>query len=162
MIRPATKADLPGIADIWNPVIRDTFVTFNAQEKSEAELRAMMAQKEAAGHAFMVAMLGDRIAGFATYGQFRGGIGYARTMEHTVILAPWARGQGMGRDLMAAIESHARQGGAHSMFAGVSAANPEGRAFHARLGYAEVALLREVGFKAGRWLDLVLMQKLLD
>jgi phosphinothricin acetyltransferase len=82
-------------------------------------------------------------------------------MEHTVMLAPSARGRGIGRALMAALEDHARAGGAKSMFAGVSAANPEGRAFHARLGYGEVAVLPAVGFKAGHWLDLVLMQKFL-
>ena len=82
-------------------------------------------------------------------------------MEHSVILAPEGRGRGLGRALMAAIEAHAAGQGAHSMFAGVSAANPDGRAFHARIGYRELAVLPEVGFKFGRWLDLVLMQKML-
>jgi phosphinothricin acetyltransferase len=62
---------------------------------------------------------------------------------------------------MAAIEDHARAGGAHSMFAGVSSGNPSGVAFHAALGYREIAMLPEVGFKFGRWFDLHLMQKML-
>ena len=62
---------------------------------------------------------------------------------------------------MRAVEDHARMGGAHSMFAGVSGENPEGCAFHARLGYAEAAVLPQVGWKFGRWMDLVLMQKFL-
>jgi phosphinothricin acetyltransferase len=62
---------------------------------------------------------------------------------------------------MEAVEDHARRGGAHSIFAGVSGANPEGRAFHAALGYGEVAILREVGRKRDLWLDLHLMQKFL-
>jgi len=161
MIRPAAEGDVAGILAIWNPVIRDTLATFNPVEKTAGDIARMIAERAAAGHGFLVAEGAGGIAGFATYGQFRGGAGYARTMEHTVMLAPSARGRGIGRALMGALEDHARAGGAKSMFAGVSAANPEGRAFHARLGYGEVAVLPAVGFKAGRWLDLVLMQKFL-
>ena len=62
---------------------------------------------------------------------------------------------------MSAIETHARDAGAISLFAGVSAENPAGRAFHARIGFTEVAILQRVGFKFGRAMDLVLMQKFL-
>ncbi|MDO9525726.1 MAG: N-acetyltransferase family protein [Gemmobacter sp.] len=162
MIRHATDADFPAVLAIWNPIIRDTMVTFNSLEKSAADLAAMLADKAQHGHAFLVAdSEGDGVQGFATYGQFRGGIGYARTMEHTIILGPNARGRGVGKALMAAIEDHARAGGAKSMFGGVSAGNPEGRAFHAAIGYSEVAELADVGWKFGRYWNLVLMQKLL-
>ena len=161
MIRPASPADAAGIAEIWNPIIRDTLVTFNAAEKSLPEIAAMVTDRQAAGHGFFVAEAAGGITGFATYAQFRGGIGYAHTMEHTVLLAGQARGRGLGRALMTVIEDHARAGGAQSMFAGVSAANPEGRAFHAALGYAQCAVLPRVGYKFGQWLDLVLMQKFL-
>ncbi|WP_343116784.1 N-acetyltransferase family protein [Ostreiculturibacter nitratireducens] len=161
MIRPATPDDCPAIAAIWNPVIRDTLITFTTAEKTPEGLAATLAEKEAAGYAFLVAEEEGRILGFATYGQFRAGPGYARTLEHTVVLAPDCRGRGVGRALMAAVEDHARAGGARSVFAGVSAANPEGRAFHAALGYRETAVLRDVGYKFDRWLDLVLMQKFL-
>lgn len=160
-LRPARTEDCAAIAEIWNPVIRDTLATFNTALKTPEELAANLAGKSALGHGFFVAETGGRLRGFATYGQFRAGPGYARTMEHTVILDTAARGQGLGRALMAAIEDHARRGGTHSMFAGVSAANAEGIAFHARLGYRECARLPEVGYKFGQWLDLVLMQKML-
>jgi phosphinothricin acetyltransferase len=156
-VRQATAADVAAVAAIWNHYIRDTAVTFNAQEKTVAEVAALIEGRPA----FFVALDQDRVAGFATYGQFRGGLGYARTMEHTIQLAPGMSGRGHGRALMTVVETHARTGGAHSMFAGVSGENPEGRAFHARLGYAETAILPKVGWKFGRWMDLVLMQKFL-
>ena len=160
MIRAATKEDAQAIADIWQPILAESFATFNPVVKTTADIKAMITEKAALGYGFLVAEM-DGVVGFATYGQFRGGVGYARTMEHTVILSPAAQGKGIGRKLMTAIEDHARAGGAHSIFAGVSAANDAGVAFHARLGYAEVARLREVGFKFDQYLDLVLMQKFL-
>jgi L-amino acid N-acyltransferase len=162
MIRDATPEDAPAIAAIWNPYIRDTAVTFNFAEKSLEDVAALITDRQAAGFAFVLAEEAGYVLGFATYSQFRGGVGYARTMEHTILLGPDARGRGVGRALMTAIEDHARAGGAHSMFGGVSAENPEGRAFHAALGFAEVAVLRRVGHKFGRWMDLVLMQKFLS
>jgi phosphinothricin acetyltransferase len=161
MIRDAGARDAEAIAAIWNPVIRDTTATFNAAEKSAAEVAAMVAARQAAGHAFLVAEAAGAVLGFATCTQFRAGVGYARTMEHTVMLAPAAQGRGLGRALVGAVEDHARAGGAGSIFAGVSGENEAGRAFHLRLGYAEVARLPRVGWKFGRWFDLVLLQKFL-
>ena len=159
MIRPATEADIPALLAIWNPVIRDTLVTFASVQQTPETLAELIHRRTGDGFAFLVAEQSDQITGFATYAQFRGGDGYARTMEHTVILAPAARGLGIGRTLMAAVEDHAAARGAHTIYAGVSAANPEGRAFHTALGYRELAVLPEAGWKFGRWIDLVLMQK---
>ena len=110
---------------------------------------------------FFVATQDDQVLGFAKYGQFRGGVGYGKTMEHTVILSADARGRGVGRALMTVVEDHARAGGAHSMFAGVSSENPDGVAFHKTLGYHQVAVLAQVGRKFDRWFDLHLLQKML-
>jgi L-amino acid N-acyltransferase len=163
MIRPATEADAGGVAALWNHFIRDTLVTFNATEKTVEEVAATIAGRQRSGHAFLLAEAeaGGRVAGFVTYAQFRGGVGYARTMEHTILLDAPARGRGLGRALMAAAEDHARGAGVRSMFGGVSGANPEGRAFHLAMGFAEVAVLPGVGHKRDRWFDLHLMQKIL-
>lgn len=161
LIRPATAADSAPILEFWNPIIRDTSVTFNSQEKTPEDIAQMVLDKAEAGHGFLMADLADQVVGFATYGQFRAGIGYAHTMEHTVILSPKAQGRGIGRALMSAIEDHARKAGAHSIFAGVSMENPDGVAFHSKLGYSDGIVLPKVGFKFGRWMDLKLMQKFL-
>ncbi len=161
ILRAVVPADIPAMLDIWNPVIRDSVTTFNSVPKTPQDLTQMIADKAAAGHAFMVAEAEGQMLGFATYSQFRGGIGYARTMEHTIVLGPGARGRGLGRTLLLAIEDHARARGVHSFFAGVSGENPDARAFHAALGYAHVATLAAVGYKFNRWMDLHLMQKFL-
>jgi phosphinothricin acetyltransferase len=157
ILRTASAEDAAAVAAIWNHYIRDTLVTFNAVEKSVAEVTGLIAGRPA----FFVALADGQVAGFSTYDQFRAGVGYARTVEHSIQLAPGAEGRGLGRALMTAVEDHARARGAHSMIAGVSGANPAGQAFHRRMGYCVTATLPEVGWKGGRWLDLVLMQKFL-
>lgn len=153
--RPARAGDAPAIAAIWNHHIRNSAATFNAQEKAEAEVVAAIATNPC----FLVIEADGAIAGFATYVQFRGGVGYRHTMEHTVQLASGQSGRGLGRALVTALEDHTRLGAVHSLIAGVSGENPAGIAFHRALGYTEVARLPEVGHKFGRWMDLVLMQK---
>ena len=110
----------------------------------------------------MVAEDEGRFLGFVSYLPFRRGVGYARTMEHAILLAPEARGRGAGRALMKAAEDHARAAGVGSLWAGVSGENPDGVAFHRSVGFEEVARLPKVGFKFGRWMDLVLMRKWLE
>ncbi len=155
MIRPARPGDAAAIGAIWNPYIRDTTVTFNPVEKSDAEIAALTTEP----HAFFVWDDGAAILGFARYFQFRGGLGYARSAEHTILLHPGASGRGIGRVLMTAILDHAQAAGMGSMIAGVSAENAAGRAFHAAMGFAEVGHVPSVGWKFDRWIDLILMQK---
>jgi len=153
MIRPATAADAPAIAAIWNHYIRETTVTFLPDEKSIEDVEKMVATD--------VCLVADDggVQGFARYFQFRGGRGYFHTVEHTVLLAAGTAGRGYGRGLMKALMAHAAQAGKHSMWAGVSGENKAGVSFHVALGFEEIARLPEVGFKFGRWIDLVLMQK---
>lgn len=160
-IRNATPADAAAIAHIWNEVIRDTAITFNAQEKTVAELASLIATRHAAGRSFLISEEGAQITGFATYDQFRGGVGYRMTMEHTIHLAPAARGRGLGRALMTRLEAEAHGAGVHVMVAGVSGENPAGRDFHLALGYRHIATLPEVAHKFGRFMDLWLLQKIL-
>ena len=160
IIRPAESADIPAILALWNPYIRDTLVTFSSEEKTPESLAALMATRRAVGQEFFLAVE-DRLLGFVTYAQFRGGNGYAQAMEHTIILAADVAGKGVGRALMAHLENHARAGGVHTLLAGVSAGNPAGVAFHERVGFTVIARIPEVGRKFGQWWDLILMQKIL-
>lgn len=158
IIRPATPEDIPAILAIWNPIIRDTTVTFTTAEKTPRSLAADIAAR---GPAFLVAERAGVLLGLATCGPFRGGPGYAHSAEHTIILAAAARGQGTGRALMSRLETVARDADIHALIGGVSGANPGAIAFHEALGFARVGHLPQVGRKFGQWLDLVLVQKIL-
>ena len=160
-IRNATRADVAAIGEIWNGYIRDTSVTFNSVEKSEQMLAQDIAQKQREGHAVFVAEQDGRISGFALYGWFRSGPGYADTVEHTVMLDRDEAGNGLGRALMQALEEHARAAGKHVMIAAVSGENEVAISFHLAVGYNEVGRLPDVGQKFQRRMDLILLQKIL-
>ena len=162
IIRAACAAEAPAIAEIWNRSIAETATTFTTALKTVDGLAQDILLREAEGKAFLVAEAEGRIVGFATYFQFRGGPGYAHTAEHSLMLDDLARGTGGGRALMAALEEHAREAGMHSLIAGVSGENPGGVAFHKAIGFRQIAVLPEVGYKFGRWMDLVVLQKILS
>ncbi len=160
MIRDARQSDAKDIAAIWNLVIRGSVATFNSIEKSKEEVEWTIADRQRQGLPFLVHE-GTAVDGFATYFQFRSGVGYRHTMEHTIHLLPSNRQQGCGRAMMAELEHRAVSGAVHSLIGGISGENTGAIRFHAAIGFSEVARLTEVGRKFGRWFDLVLMQKVL-
>lgn len=155
-IRPARPADADHIRALQNGIIRATTITFTTVEKTAADIAATIAEGRT-----LVAHADGAFAGFASYGPFRGGPGYAHTAEHTILTLPAAQGRGIAAALLAAMEDHARGAAIHSLIAGISGENPRAIAFHLKHGYTRAALIREAGWKFGRWLDLVLCHKIL-
>ena len=158
-IRDATRDDAPGIAAIWNPIIRDTAITFWPTERGEDEIATMIAGRQAAGHAFFVASAGAEITGFATHAQFRSGPGYAKALEHSIHVHPACRNTGLGAKLLAAVEDHARAGGGRLMIGGITGSNEGSLRFHERHGYMRWGFIPAAGWKFGQFHDLVLMGK---
>lgn len=161
-IRPANTTDSYKIAKIWNHYIRNSVATFNSETKASSEISHLIASKQQQNEPFFVMTDNSQILGFATYGPFRSGIGYARVKEHTIHLSPDATGKGIGRSLLNALEEHAKNQGIDSLFAGVAAENSAGLRFHRACGYRETLRLDRVGYKFGRWHDLILLRKYLN
>lgn len=156
IVRAARAGDGAAICAITNPIIRETLITFTTCERSAGDVETDIARR---GDRFLVAETEGVVLGFATYGAFRAGPGYAHTAEHSIQLAPAVRGRGVGRALMRRLIEVARADDIRTLVAGISAANTAGIAFHTAIGFREVGRMAEVGFKSGQWLDLVLMQK---
>jgi phosphinothricin acetyltransferase len=158
MIRAAEAGDAEAIAALWNWMIRDTLATFTTVEKTPADIVALIAGRPGA---FLVAEDPGGVCGFATFGPFRAGPGYVATCEHSILIRPETQGRGLGRALMCDLEALATAHAMHAMIGGVSGANPAAVRFHAACGFVETGRLPEVGRKAGQWLDLGFMQKIL-
>lgn len=161
ILRDATAADVSAIAAIWNPIVRDTVITFWPTERSETDIAALIEARQAAGQAFLVADDGG-VTGFGTYTQFRNGAGYARSQEHTIYLAPDRQGRGTGRLLLRALENHARARGHRLLIGGITGSNTGSIAFHAAMGYAQWGRIPKAGWKFGAFHDLVLMGRDLE
>jgi phosphinothricin acetyltransferase len=113
------------------------------------------------GYPVLVAVEEGVVVGFASFGDFRASPGYRYTVEHSVHVRAGRRGSGLGQALMLPLIARARALGKHVMMAGVDADNAGSIRFHERLGFERVGHLREVGYKFGRRLDLVFLQRLL-
>jgi len=159
IVRQARMNDAAEICEITNAVIRDTLITFTTKERGEGEIAADIALRWAA---YLVAELDGQVVGFATYGPFREGPGYAHTKEISIQLAPNVRRQGLGQTLIQRLEQVAIDQGVHVLIAAISGANTQAQAFHAACGFTETGRMPQVGFKSGQRLDLILMQKVLS
>jgi L-amino acid N-acyltransferase len=164
IIRTATTDDMPGIVELYNALIPTTTITWTENLQTLSERIAWFGRQHEAGHVTLVAEENGQLIGFCAYGHFRGAgnwYGYRHTVEHTIHVAkPWW-GKGVGRQLVENLIECAVNNGIHTMVAGIDADNVESIQFHERLGFTVTARMPEVGTKFGRWLDLVLMQRIL-
>lgn len=157
-IRLATSEDLPGILVILNHNILTSTAIYSYTPWSMLQLEQWFAAKQHDAMPLLVASDGERVLGYGTYGMFRPKEGYRFCVEHSIYIGATLQGQGIGSTMMRALIDSARHQGLHTMIAGIDASNMESIAFHRKFGFAEVGLLKEVGFKFDRWLDLQFMQ----
>ena len=162
VIRDASAEDALAILHIWNANISSTLNTFNSRIKTEAEIKDTILETNKKNYGFFVSEREGSIIGFATYFQFRTGVGYAKTLEHTIVISDHMQRYGVGKALMGRLLEDAKRKNFQSIFAGVSGSNERAVNFHASLGFQVVAELPRVGYKFDKWLDLILMQKFLQ
>jgi len=158
-ISDATEADLAGLLGIYNDVIATSTAIYSDVPVTLEERRQWWRSRTAQGYPVLAARDARGVAGFATFGDFRAWPGYRFTVEHSVHVRANGRGQGIGTLLVQALLPRAAALGKHVMMAGVDADNAASIRFHERLGFERSGRLREVGYKFGRWLDLVFLQR---
>jgi phosphinothricin acetyltransferase len=160
-IRDAREDDLPALLAIYNEVIATSTAVYSSVPVTLEDRRAWWQARIALGYPVLVARDESGVVGFSTFGDFRTWPGYRYTVEHTVHVRVDQRGRGVGRELVLTLFPRAAALGKHVMIAGVDAANAGSIRFHERLGFQIVGHLHQVGWKFGRWLDLVFLQRML-
>jgi phosphinothricin acetyltransferase len=158
----AVRRDLPQILHIYNEVIRNSTAVYSEEEFTPARGETWFDAKTDHGYPVIVVRDASGIAGFGTFGEFRAWPCYRHSVEHSVHVRADRRGQGIGRALVLELLARAAASSKHVMIAGIDADNAISIALHRSLGFAAVGHFHEVGFKFGRWLDLVFMQRILD
>jgi L-amino acid N-acyltransferase len=165
IIRDATHADIPAIVDLYNALIPTTTVAWTEVTQSVNNREVWFRKQVSEGLRVLVAEDNGAVIGFCAYGHFRGAgmwPGYSQTVEHTIHVGEPHWGAGVGRALLNELVIRARSAGVHVLVGAIDSANTASIEFHARVGFVEVARMPQVGHKFGRWLDLVLMQRILD
>jgi len=161
-IRHCHAHDLPSVLAIYNDVIATSTAIFSDSPVTLDDRTAWWESRVRHQYPVLVADDSSGVVGFASFGDFRAWPGYRFTVEHSVHIRADRHGQGIGTKLVDALLPIAASLGKHIMIAGIDAGNAASLRMHERLGFEKVAHFREVGFKFGRWLDLVFLQRFLD
>lgn len=158
-IRPATPQDASQVRAIYAPIVVATHISFEVDPPAEEELRRRM---EAAPVPWLVREYEGEIVGFASAAPFRERAAYRWTAEMSIYVAERARLRGLGRELGEALLERLRGGGYRSAVGIVALPNPASEGLLRALGFHPAGLLREAGYKLGRWWDVQLWQRILQ
>lgn len=162
IIRPCTGDDIPAVTAIYRHAVATGTASFEIDPPDEAEMLRRFEALRAGHHPYLVAEQAGEIAGYAYAGAYRARPAYRGTVENSVYVAPDRQGRGIGRALLAGVIEAATAGGFRQMVAVIGdSGNAASVGLHAALGFEPVGTLRSVGWKHGRWLDTVLMQRAL-
>ncbi|GAA4067142.1 N-acetyltransferase family protein [Actinomadura miaoliensis] len=165
IVRPAVAADLPAVAGIFEHYVRRTVTTFEETAPGVAAWRRRLDELTGRGLPFLVAETPEdgRVAGYAYAAPWRPKPAYRHTVEDSIYVAPGRTGRGLGRALLGALLERSGEAGARQMIAVIADTGDDASAaLHARFGFVPAGRLSRVGFKHGRWVDTVLMQRELD
>src|SRR5262245_21482688 len=159
-VRPATPADIPAITRIYAHAVLHGTATFELEPPDEAEMTRRMKVLLDGSFPYIVAENGGGLAGYAYAGLYRTRPAYRFTVEDSIYVDPNAQRRGVGRALLARLIEESERRGFRQMIAviGDSAQTPSIEV-HRALGFRMVGSFESIGFKFGRWLDTVLMQR---
>ena len=160
-IRPVLDGDLPDIREIYNYYVTNSVVTFDEKKWSIALWRDKLAHLRKLDLPFLVAESpSGQILGYALVQPMSSKSAYRYTVENSIYLGQAATGKGLGRALLVALIAACEEKGIRQMVAIISDKGAEGSvALHEKLGFVEVGRMGRVGFKFGRWLGTISMQK---
>lgn len=151
------------ILAIFNEAIVHSTALYDYQPRSLATMAPWFATKLA--HQFPVIGFEDtdgELMGFASYGTFRAWPAFKYSVEHSVYVHRDHRGKGLGRRLLVTLIGEAERRGVHTLIGAIDLDNTESIQLHQRLGFQEAGIIRQAGYKFGRWLDLVFYQRILS
>lgn len=161
-IRPAVEADIPAITAIYAGEVRHGTASFEIEPPDVAEMRRRFGALMESGYPYLAAAEDDKLLGYAYAGPYRPRPAYRFTVENSVYVAAEARGRRVGSALMAALVGCCEALSYRQIIAVIGdSANHASIQLHARAGFAMVGTFTAVGWKHGRWLDSVLMQRAL-
>ena len=161
-VRPAVEDDVPAMNAIYNDYIVDSHVSFDTEPWTDEERLAWFHRRAEAGFPILVAEVDGRVVGTAWSGPWRDKAAYRGSVETTVVLAAEATGAGIGTWLLDGLLEQLAASRFHVAISIIALPNDGSIAVHRKLGYREVGVLHEVGFKDGSFHDTMIMERSLE
>jgi phosphinothricin acetyltransferase len=161
-LRTAEVRDAEAIADIYNYEVEYSTATFDLKSRSLEAQREWITARSGAFSALVAVDVAAGVIGFAALSTYRDRAGYRTTVENSVYVHRDHQRRGVGRLLLGALLAVARDSGFHTVIARIDSQSLGSLALHESLGFVTVGIERQIGRKFGRWLDSVIMQKMLD
>jgi L-amino acid N-acyltransferase YncA len=160
-LRPARLDDAEAIRQIYNAEVTSSTVTFDIVPRSLDEQRRYLSERSGA-HAVIVAVDGDEVVGYGALSPWRSKPAYSTSVEDSIYVHQGRQGRGVGRALLSELVDVATAHGFHAVFARIVGGHAASIRLHEAAGFEVVGTEREVGRKFGRWLDVVVMERLLQ
>ena len=162
LLRPSIEADLPAIQAIYAHAVQHGTGTFETDAPDVAEMGRRRTEVLGRGLPFLVAEVDGEVLGYAYANYFRPRLAYRYCLEDSIYLARDAQGKGLGKLLLAELIARCEAAGGRQMLAVIGDAENKGSVgLHTALGFEHTGVLKSAGWKFGRWLDVVLMQRTL-
>jgi L-amino acid N-acyltransferase YncA len=165
LIRPAVLSDSPGILEIYNDAVLKTTASYDYEPRTLEHRQEWMTARQAERYPILVAVRQEagreRVLGWSALNPYHARMGYRFTAENSIYVAEEVRGQGLGARLLAPLLPAAEARGLHAIIAVIDASNEASLRLHARFGFQQVGHFKQVGYKFGRWLDVIYLERLL-
>jgi L-amino acid N-acyltransferase len=158
-IRKAVLADIPAITEIYNEAILTTDATFDNEPKTIAEQRKWF-RAHGARNPIIVAEINGEVVGWASLSEWSTRCAYADTAEISLYVKETLRNCGIGKSLMRAVLSEGKKAGLHTIISRITSGNDVSIQLHRQFGFEHIGVMKEVGKKFGRLLDVCIMQKI--
>ncbi|WAC75446.1 GNAT family N-acetyltransferase [Roseateles sp. SL47] len=160
VIRPSMEGDIAAIQQIYEHAVLHGTGTFETDVPDRAEMARRRTEVLSRSLPYLVAERDGQVLGYAYANYFRPRLAYRYFVEDSIYLSPQAQGQGIGRLLLAELIARCEAAGARQMIAVIGDSQNLGSiGVHRTLGFEQNGLLKSAGWKFGRWLDVVLMQR---
>ena len=163
VLRPTRETDIPAITAIYAEAVLTGTASYELDPPGAAEMTRRWRELVAGNYPHLAAIRDGRLLGYAYAGPYRPRPAYRYSVEDSIYVAPDGQGSGVGRTLLAALIVECERRGFRQMIAviGGGTEHPASVGLHAALGFRRIGVIEASGFKHGRWLDTVLMQRAL-
>lgn len=158
LIRDAMIRDLPKMLEIYNHVVRTSAATFDLEDQTLEQRSRWFFGHGEKKYPLIVGEINGDVVGYCSLSRFRDKPAYASTVESSVYVASEFQGRGIGTLLMREIIRRAIELGYHTIIAGIAAGNESSVKLHTSLGFQYIGSFKEVGFKFGKWQDVLFYQ----